>query len=119
MNRALATRRAARSISLLVVVGLVAAGTAYAQQTIGTCPVLPANNIWNTPVDTLPVLSNSASMVTTIGANTGFHADFGAGIVGRRTDRHSVHHRSRDADEISGDVLSTRTRATPDRTRFR
>ena len=42
--------------------------------------MLPANNIWNTPVDTLPVLSNSASMVTTIGAGTGFHADFGAGI---------------------------------------
>ena len=79
MNRALATRQAARSISLLVVVGLVGAGTADAQQTIGTCPVLPANNIWNTPVDALPVLSNSASMVATIGANTGFHADFGAG----------------------------------------
>jgi len=46
---------------------------------IGSCPVLPANNIWNTPVDTLPVLSNSAAMVNTIGANTGFHADFGAG----------------------------------------
>ncbi len=30
--------------------------------------------------DTLPVLSNSSSMVTTIGASTGFHADFGAGV---------------------------------------
>ena len=80
MNRALATRRVARSTSLLVVLGLVGAGNAYAQQTIGACPVLPANNIWNTPVDTLPVLSNSASMVTTIGASTGFHADFGAGM---------------------------------------
>lgn len=50
-----------------------------AQQTIGDCPVLPANNIWNTPVDTLPVLDNSTSMVTTIGASRGFHADFGSG----------------------------------------
>ncbi|HTK28758.1 MAG TPA: hypothetical protein VL309_04370 [Vicinamibacterales bacterium] len=56
---------------------LVIASNAYGQQMIGSCPVLPANNIWNTPVDTLPVLSNSASMVTTIGASTGFHPDFG------------------------------------------
>jgi hypothetical protein len=80
MNRSMAMRRVVHSISLLSVLGLVGAGSAYAQQTIGTCLVLPANNIWNTPVDTLPVLSNSASMVTTIGANTGFHADFGAAI---------------------------------------
>jgi hypothetical protein len=78
MNKALA-RQLAHSIAMLFVVGLVA-GTAYGQQTIGTCSVLPANNIWNTPVDTLPVLPNSASMATTIGANTGVHADFGAGI---------------------------------------
>src|SRR6476620_11061445 len=61
-------------------IGLVCAGNAYGQQTIGNCSVLPADNIWNTPVDTLPVLSNSSSMVTTIGATRGFHADFGAGI---------------------------------------
>jgi hypothetical protein len=56
------------------------AANAYGQQMIGSCPVLPANNIWNTPVDTLPILSNSTTMVNTIGANRGFHADFGAGI---------------------------------------
>jgi hypothetical protein len=70
----------ARVSSLLVVFGLASAGAGYSQQTIGTCTVLPADNIWNTPVDTLPVLANSASMVTTIGAGTGFHADFGAGL---------------------------------------
>ena len=75
-----ATRRVARSVSFLLVSGLITAGTAHAQQTIGSCAVLPANNIWNTPVDKLPVLSNSASMVTTIGASRGFHADFGAGL---------------------------------------
>jgi hypothetical protein len=77
MNRAPVT--VAWSISLLVAGGLCTPRTANAQQIVGGCSVLPADNIWNTPVDTLPVLSNSASMVTTIGASTGFHADFGAG----------------------------------------
>ena len=73
-------RRVARSISLIVLTTIVSGGTSQAQPTIGGCPVLPADNIWNTPVDTLAVLPNSASMVATIGASTGFHADFGAGL---------------------------------------
>ena len=80
MTRASAMPRLACSLTLALVGGLVTAGTSYAQQTIGGCSVLPANNIWNTPVDTLPVLSNSTSMVNTIGASRGFHADFGAGM---------------------------------------
>jgi len=64
---------------LAMLVGITLAGNAYGQQMLGNCPVLPANNIWNAPVDTLPVLSNSASMVNTIGATRGFHADFGSG----------------------------------------
>jgi hypothetical protein len=69
-----------RTIVIGLAVGVALAGNASAQQMIGNCPVLPANNIWNTPVDTVPVLGNSASMVTTIGAARGFHADFGAGV---------------------------------------
>ncbi|HET9270387.1 MAG TPA: hypothetical protein VFO31_19555 [Vicinamibacterales bacterium] len=69
-----------RSTALAVVVVAACAGSASAQQMIGGCPVLPADNIWNTPVDTLPVLANSATMVNTIGASRGFHADFGAGM---------------------------------------
>jgi len=69
----------ARSALLGLMVWAALAGTAGAQQTLGGCSVLPANNIWNTPVDTLPVLANSSSMVTTIGASRGFHADFGSG----------------------------------------
>jgi hypothetical protein len=69
-----------RPTALGVILGTLLAGNAYGQQMIGNCPVLPADNIWNTPVDTLPVLSNSASMVNTIGATRGFHADFGAAI---------------------------------------
>ncbi len=54
--------------------------TAGAQQLIGGCPVLPADNIWNTPIDALPAMANSATLVNTIGATRGFHADFGAGM---------------------------------------
>ena len=73
-----------RSTALAVVLGAVLASVlpteAYGQQMIGSCPVLPADNIWNTPVDTVPVLANSAAMVNTIGASRGFHADFGSGF---------------------------------------
>ncbi len=79
MKTRLATRRAAQVISLLVTSVWFASTSAQAQQTIGGCSVLPADNIWNTPVNTLPVLSGSATMVNTIGANSGFHADFGSG----------------------------------------
>jgi hypothetical protein len=68
-----------RRIWLPLVLALFVAIPGYGQQMMGSCPVLPADNIWNTPVDTLPVLSNSSSMVNTIGANIGFHADFGSG----------------------------------------
>ncbi|MEQ1761471.1 MAG: Ig-like domain-containing protein, partial [Vicinamibacterales bacterium] len=59
---------------------LAVASSSYAQQVIGGCSILPATSVWNTPVDTLPVLANSSSMVNTIGASRGFHADFGAGM---------------------------------------
>lgn len=47
---------------------------------IGGCDIFPANNVWNTPIDTLPVHPNSANYINTIGADEGFHADFGAGV---------------------------------------
>jgi len=43
------------------------------------CPILPADNIWNVPVNTLPVDANSALYITTIGASDHVHADFGSG----------------------------------------
>lgn len=51
-----------------------------APPTLGGCPVLPANNIWNVPIDTLPVAANSAAYISTIGATRHVHADFGSGI---------------------------------------
>lgn len=62
----------------LFVLGL--SSGAFAQPTVGGCPVFPANNIWNTPIDTLPVATNSTTLVNTIGASRGFHADFGSGL---------------------------------------
>ncbi len=44
---------------------------------LGGCPVLPADNIWNTRVDRLPVSPLSASYVASIGGTTGLHPDFG------------------------------------------
>lgn len=47
--------------------------------TVGNCLVLPADNIWNTRVDQLPVSRSSSTWVNTIGPATGVHPDFGAG----------------------------------------
>jgi hypothetical protein len=44
------------------------------------CPVFPKTNPWNQRVDTLPVAGNSAEIISSIGAGTGLHADFGAGL---------------------------------------
>ena len=48
--------------------------------TIGKCSVLPADNIWNTPVDQLTVSTSSSTWVTTIGSTKTVHADFGSGL---------------------------------------
>jgi hypothetical protein len=44
-----------------------------------SCPLFPANNIWNARVDGLDADDNSAAYVDAIGRATGLHADFGAG----------------------------------------
>ena len=57
---------------------LLLSGSAPAQ-TLGGCAMFPANNIWNTPIDTLPVSSNSAAYINSVGPSTGLHPDFGSG----------------------------------------
>ena len=42
------------------------------------CTVFPADNVWNVRVDALDVATNSATMISTIGANRSFHMDFGS-----------------------------------------
>ena len=46
---------------------------------VAGCEVFPADNIWNTPIDTLPVAANSAAYIATIGLDAHVHADFGSG----------------------------------------
>src|SRR5688572_13479424 len=46
---------------------------------IGGCPMFPGNNIWNTPINNLPVHARSDQWINTIGRNTEFHMDFGSG----------------------------------------
>src|SRR5262249_45614076 len=65
---------------LRTLIALGIAGVAYAQPTIGSCNVFPINNVWNIPVDKLPVQGNSSALVSTIGAGTHMHADFGSGL---------------------------------------
>ena len=49
-----------------------------AAQSLGGCSMFPANNVWNAPVDNLPVDANSAAYVNTIGTTRYLHPDFGS-----------------------------------------
>jgi hypothetical protein len=44
------------------------------------CPIFPATNAWNQRVDTLPVASDSAQLISSIGLSAGLHPDFGSGL---------------------------------------
>jgi hypothetical protein len=46
---------------------------------IAGCTIFPANNIWNTRVDNLPVDAHSDEWINSIGRDSGFHMDFGSG----------------------------------------
>jgi hypothetical protein len=48
-----------------------------APRTPPSCTLFPATNVWNRRVDSLPVVSNSATMINTIGAGSPGHPDFG------------------------------------------
>jgi len=70
------------STAVAIVIGSLFAHFTLAQAapSLAGCPVLPANNVWNTPVDHLPVDNNSSSYIATIGPDTGVHPDFGAAL---------------------------------------
>ena len=70
-----------RAIPVLLILLLSAAPAAVvrAAPSLGGCPVLPADNIWNVPVDGLPVDPASDAYVAAIGAEAHVHADFGSG----------------------------------------
>jgi len=73
-----APRSLLRSVTFIALSILAAA--AHAGPSIGGCPIFPANNIWNVPVNTMPVHANSATFVATIGATARTHMDFGSGL---------------------------------------
>ena len=61
--------------TLFAIVGLAlvcAAGPNAQGQTLSGCAVFPANNVWNTPINRLPVDPNSKAYVATIGADKNF-----------------------------------------------
>jgi hypothetical protein len=62
---------------------IVLAATPIAAQNppqVAGCAVFPIDNIWNVPVDSLPVDTSSSLYIQTIGASTGLHLDFGEGV---------------------------------------
>ena len=67
------------AVAALLVAGATNA-SAQAGPMLADCPVLPADNVWNTPIDTLPLDANSSVYITTIGADRNLHPDFGAGL---------------------------------------
>jgi hypothetical protein len=66
-------------VSIALLLGFASSASAQTP-TIGNCIVLPANNIWNTRIDQLPVHPSSSTWVNTIGASTPLHPDFGSGL---------------------------------------
>src|SRR5215471_8912941 len=71
--------RARSSLFSLFAFALLAGVSGTLTTTIGSCAVLPADNIWNTPVDQLTVSSSSATWVSKIGSTKPLHPDFGSG----------------------------------------
>lgn len=65
-----------------VIAGAVCPVVPTTSPTIGGCPVFPADNVWNTRIDNLPVHANSAAWVATIGATRSLHPDFGTFYLG-------------------------------------
>jgi len=54
------------------------AGARTSAPQLGGCPMFPASSVWNQRVDRLPVESDSAALVQSIGLSAPVHADFGS-----------------------------------------
>jgi hypothetical protein len=97
---------APRRFALLAIVGTVliagSIGAADAARTVTVvgrvCPILPATNVWNKPVNALPKHTNSDALLTTMGLTRYVHPDFGTNpgygipinVVTSATPRHAV-----------------------------
>jgi hypothetical protein len=77
------TDEVSRAAAVLAVIALAClGGAAHALRVPAAprCPVFPASNPWNKRVDELPVAQNSGAVISSIGVDTGLHADFGSGL---------------------------------------
>lgn len=74
-------RRSAFAVLAVVAITAVVVAVAAAQPRVKAtkCTVFPSDNPWNQPVDQLPVASDSAALVRSIGIDASAHADFGSG----------------------------------------
>ena len=76
--------------SLAIVALLLLAGIACGQPSItaaqapslGGCQILPADNVWNTPIDHLSLDAHSLEYVKNVGLTVPLHPDFGSGQYG-------------------------------------
>ena len=68
-------------VLLLVLGALIGATLAQGRPVPGApaCPMTPVNSFWHADVSALPVHSQSATWVSSIGASAGLKADFGSG----------------------------------------
>ena len=78
-------RAVALAVAAVLAVGSVGAVVAREAPSTGTragfstsCPVLPATNVWNRRVDSLPVRSDSATLMNRMGLTRYLHPDFGS-----------------------------------------
>lgn len=102
-----------RSLLLpFLLIGMVVPSAA--QLWTSACRVFPTDNIWNTPINKVPVHPRSSAYVNTIGADLSLRNDFGSGlwngapigisynIVGSSTPRSSVVFDYTDESDIVG-----------------
>jgi hypothetical protein len=86
------------TLAAAVLLSFAATATATPLPGAPACPVLPASNVWNRPVDRLPVHPDSARLVRAIGLDEALHPDFSArgrygipiNVVGAATPRRPV-----------------------------
>jgi hypothetical protein len=79
IGSALSHQAAVATVAAPIYLPLVVTAAPGGPQIAG-CDLFPADNIWNTAVDQLPLHPNSAAYIQTIGADLGLHPDFGAGV---------------------------------------
>jgi hypothetical protein len=75
------------ALPVAIAIGLGSLGTVVARDTPTTgtrasfslgCPILPATNVWNRRVDSLPIRTDSATLLNRMGLTRYLHPDFGS-----------------------------------------